>query len=199
MSTALVCHLLEKKVVSGAILTRMSKVNPLVAESFVARTVEEVFSAQGSKYCPTQPLSVLRNIKDAKEGEKFVFVGLPCHIHGLRKLQNLEQWAREKIIFTIGLFCGHGITSFGFDVILRCLARGINNIDSLHYRGRGWPGNVYVKYKNGDEFKIPHNEYWPPFFAPYFFTPRTTSKSLILFSAYSRISSISVCSSKYVL
>lgn len=171
IATALVSHMLDQRMIQGAILTKMSESDPLRAESFIARTVQEMISAQGSKYCPTSPMAVLDQLKTSDKGEKLAFVGLPCQIHALRKLQQREVWAREKIIISLGLFCGHGITSFGFDVVLQRLAKGTDNIEMLRYRGRGWPGNVCVRYKNGDECTIAHNEYWPPFFAPYFFTP----------------------------
>jgi len=169
IATSIICSLLKKGIIDGAILTKMSDSNPLQPESFIARTEEEVISAQTSKYCPTSPVAVIKELKHTKE--KFAFVGLPCQVHGVRKLQNQTEWVRKKIILTIGLFCSHGITFPGTCVLLNKFAKGIKNIRKIQYRGRGWPGGINVKYKNGEEFNIPLGEYWPPLFAPYFFTP----------------------------
>ena len=171
IATALVCSLLKKRIIDGAIITKMNDRNPLQVESFIARTEEEVISAQSSKYCPSCPVSIIKQLKDTAKEEKFAFVGLPCHIHGVRKLQEKEEWIKKKIILTLGLFCSHGVTTLGTNLILDKFAKGIKNIDKFQYRGRGWPGGVHVKYKNGEEFNIPLHKYWPPFFAPYFFTP----------------------------
>lgn len=171
IATVLICSLLKKGVIDGAIVTKMNSRNSLQVESFIARTEEEVISAQSSKYCPTCPLSIVKQLKNTGEKEKFAFVGLPCHIHGIRKLQEKEEWIKEKIILILGLFCSHGATTLGTNLILDKFAKGSENIDQFQYRGRGWPGGIYVKYKNGEEYNISHDKYWPPFFAPYFFTP----------------------------
>ena len=171
VATAIVCHALKERIIEGAILTRMSERNPLRTKSFIARNDKEVLGAQTSKYCPTSPVAGLKEIKQTGDREKFAFVGLPCQIHGVRKLQSLEKWAREKIILTVGLFCGHGVTSFGMDFLLKKFAKGRYDVSRLQYRGRGWPGGIRVTYKNGEEFNIAHDEYWPLYYAPYFFTP----------------------------
>ncbi|MHC1595628.1 MAG: Coenzyme F420 hydrogenase/dehydrogenase, beta subunit C-terminal domain [Candidatus Syntropharchaeales archaeon] len=33
----------------------------------------------------------------SKEGEKFAVVGLPCHIHGLRKAQQVNEKLSEEV------------------------------------------------------------------------------------------------------
>lgn len=171
IATSLICNLIRKKIVDGAIVTRMSHENPVVAESFIARTEDEIISACTSKYCPTSPVALVRELKCTSDKEKFAFVGLPCQIHGIRKLQSQERWIREKIILTVGLFCAHGVTSQGTEFLLKKLAKGTKNVEKFQYRGRGWPGGIYVRYDDGEEFNIPHDNYWSPFFAPYFFTP----------------------------
>ncbi len=171
VATALVCSLLRKRIIDGAIITKMNDRNPLRVESFIARTEEEIISAQSSKYCPTCPVSIIKQLKDTSKEEKFAFVGLPCHIHGVKKLQEKEEWIRKKIILTLGLFCSHGVTTLGTNLILDKFAKGIKNLDKFQYRGRGWPGGVHVKYKNGEKYNISLDKYWPSFFAPYFFTP----------------------------
>ena len=171
VATSLICGLLNKRIIDGAILTRMNHDNPLRAESFIAQSREDVISAQNSKYCPTTPLGVLRELKDGCFGRKFAFVGLPCQIQGLRKLQEREEWLREKIIITIGLLCSHSITIDGTKVILSKFNKDFSNVEELRYRGGGWPGGLSVKYRNGNRFDIPLNDYWPSLLAPYFFTP----------------------------
>jgi len=73
---------------------------PLRPESFIARTKEEVISAAGSKYCPVRqiwPWSDKRN-----EG-RFIVIGLPCHIQGLRNVQILNRELEKKVTLVLGL------------------------------------------------------------------------------------------------
>ena len=171
IATSLALWLIRTKVVNGVILTRMRNNDPLQSESFIACTEEEIISAQTSKYCPSSTVALIRELKNSNVKEKFAFVGLPCQIHGVRKLQKQEKWIKNKIRLTIGIFCSHGVTFSGTNLILSKFANGSENIERIQYRGRGWPGGICVRYKNGAEFNIPLEEYWPPFFAPYFFTP----------------------------
>jgi len=171
IATSLAKFLLKNKIVDGVVVTKMCGKNPLIPESFIARTEEGVISAKTSKYTPTSPIGVLKEIKSAKETEKFAIIGLPCHIHGLRKLQEIEPWAKKKIIFSIGLFCGHEVTFSGTKFILERFAKGSKDIESIQWRGRGWPGGISVQYKDGKKIDILHEMYWPPFFSTYFFTP----------------------------
>jgi len=171
MSTALLMGVLERGLVQGAVVTRARQDDPTRAESLLVRTKEEVLSAQTSKYCPSSPAAVLRELKNTGENERFAFVGLPCHIHALRKFQQMEPWALEKVPLALGLFCGHGVTSFGMGAVLNRFGKGCGGIERFEHRGRGWPGGVHVRYKDGEEFDVPHKEYWTSLFSPYFFTP----------------------------
>jgi len=171
VATALVIYMLEKGIVQGAILTKVDKENPLETRAFIARTANEVISAQSSKYLPSSSLVGLKEIKNLKTEDKFVFVGLPCQIHGLRKLEEEDPQISEKIAMSIGIFCGHGVNSLGISSLLNRFASGDKNICSVKYRGRGWPGSIEVEYRDGSQYDIKHNKYWPLLFSQYFFTP----------------------------
>ena len=50
--TQLLIFALEEGIIDGALVTRMSKENPLEPEPFIAMTREEIIEASKSKYCP---------------------------------------------------------------------------------------------------------------------------------------------------
>ena len=50
MITGLLIHLLVKGVIDGAVVTKFSSTYPLTPEVFIARTKEDLISAQSSKY-----------------------------------------------------------------------------------------------------------------------------------------------------
>ena len=132
IATALICGLLRNGIIDGAILTRMSDRNPLRAESFLARTEEEVISAQTSKYCSSCPVSIIKQLKGSTEVKKIAFVGLPCHIHGIRKLQDEYEWINKRVILTVGLFCSHGVIDSGTELVLDKFANGKRDIVHIY-------------------------------------------------------------------
>ncbi len=96
--TALLIFALEEGLIDGALVTRMKKDKPLEPEPFIARTREEIIEARGSKYCPVPANVALREILEANEGERFAVVGLPCHIHGMRRAQRVDARLKERVV-----------------------------------------------------------------------------------------------------
>lgn len=76
--------LLENHKIDGAVVTKFDKDAPLKVQTIVAKTKEEVLAAKGSKYSPVSLHNVVSAIKKS-DGNRYVVVGLPCHIHGLKK------------------------------------------------------------------------------------------------------------------
>ncbi|MGB2728538.1 MAG: coenzyme F420 hydrogenase/dehydrogenase beta subunit N-terminal domain-containing protein [Halobacteriota archaeon] len=95
--TQLLIFALEEGIIDGALVTRMKKDNPLEPEPFIARTREEIIEASKSKYCPVPANIALVEILESEEGEKFAVVGLPCHIHGIRKAEQINKSLKEKM------------------------------------------------------------------------------------------------------
>ena len=87
--TALLIFALEEGIIDGALVTRTNQHEPLEPKVFVARNKHEIISASGSKYCPVPLNSGLKKILN-EEG-KFAVVGLPCHIHGIRKFEKIQK------------------------------------------------------------------------------------------------------------
>ena len=96
--TQLLIFALEEGIITGALVTRMKKDKPLEPEPFIARTKKEILDAMGSKYCPVPANIALKEILKSKEGEKFAVVGLACHIHGIRKAEQIYASLKKKII-----------------------------------------------------------------------------------------------------
>jgi coenzyme F420 hydrogenase subunit beta len=131
--TAILIFALEKGLIDGALVTRMRKDKPLEPEPFIARTREEVIEASKSKYCPVPANIALREIMEV-EG-KYAVVGLPCHIHGLRKAQRINKKLRERIVLHLGIFCNHAPNFWGTKLLLHRLKIKEDEVIKLDYRG----------------------------------------------------------------
>lgn len=166
--TALLIFALGQGLIDGALVTRMSEENPLEPQPFIATTKEEIISAAKSKYCPVPANIALRSIQE-QEG-RFAVVGLPCHIHGIRKAESVSKKLKEKIVLHLGILCSHTDSFLGTEFVLHKFGVNKEDIAHLDYRGEGWPGSMTIHLKNGTKRLIPHNDYMA-FLHGGFFTP----------------------------
>lgn len=163
--TALLIFALEEGIIDGALVVEMNEENPLEPEPFIARTKEEIISASKSKYCPV-PSNIA--LKEILKGEgKFAVVGLPCHIHGIRKAEQINKKLKQKIILHLGLFCNHTPTLLATEFLLKKVKVKKENVKRLDFRGEGWPGRTKISLGNS-ELLLPFS--WN-FVGSYFFTP----------------------------
>ncbi len=168
MVTAFLIFALEEGIIDGALVTRMSAEDPLRPEPFIARNRKDIISAAGSKYCPV-PVNIALKAVLENEG-KYAVVGLPCHLHGLRKAQVLNKRLREQIVLCLGIFCGNTISFLGTEYLLNQLGVRKEEIEKLDYRCDGWPGNLTIYLKgNRKKISIPYMKYHDNMFGS--FTP----------------------------
>jgi len=164
--TALLLCGIRNGVIDGAIVTGMSPQSPLKPLPYLARTEDEVRAAVGSKYCPV-PVNLRLSEIMASEG-RFALVGLPCHIHGLRKAQMLIPRLRRQVPLCISLFCGRVLSPMGTRVALKSRGASPEEVIEISYRGRGWPGSLYVRLRDGRELTEPLRSYYSRYFTSFF-------------------------------
>lgn len=71
----------------------------------ISRTDAEIRQGAKSRYYPVELSEVVREIR-ATPG-RYAVVGVPCFIKALRLLCRQDAVLRERVAFTLGLFCGH--------------------------------------------------------------------------------------------
>lgn len=143
--------LLENKKIDGTIVTCFDKEMPLKVKCIIARSKEEVLSSIGSKYGPVSMHEVLPIIKKS-DYRRLVVVGLPCHVHSLRKLMLKDKSINEKIVGVFSLFCSGSQTINYTEYILKQCGGDINQLEYLAYR-EGSPTGMKAKGKGFDFFK----------------------------------------------
>lgn len=157
MITQLLIFALEEGIIDGTLVTKMKKGNPLEPQPFIARTRKEIIEASKSKYCSVPANVALKEILD-REG-KYATVGLPCHVHGLKKAEQVYKKLKERIVLHMGLFCSHSNTFLQTEYFLHRCGIKINDIAKIDYRGKGWPGMLSIKLKSGNEKDFPYLDY----------------------------------------
>jgi len=173
VTTALLTHALEERLIDGAIVTKMEAGNPPRAKAFIATTTEEILSAIGSKYCP---VSLAECLKAVENDKRYAVVGLPCHIYGIRKLAEYSPKIRNSIRLYLGILCGGMPSYLGTQYLLKAYGMEKQHITRLEYRGGGWPGRLFIQSESSGqqkEISVPYPEYWQGTFG-YFFPYRCT-------------------------
>lgn len=157
MVTALLVSALKKNLIDGCIVALTNPDEPTMFVPHLARTENEIIKATGSRYLPVLKNSILKDIPE--DIKRLALVGLPCHIHGLRKLQRRYALYKEKITVTLGLFCGNNFAPMATILTLKEHGVQTDRIAFLKHRGKGWPGNLCIRYKDGREVTLPYPAY----------------------------------------
>ncbi len=121
--TALLLHLLELGRIDGAIVTR--PVGLFNREPWLATSREEILEAAGFHFDTSHGMSLFSDHYSTyspslhelgplnrRKLERVAFVGTPCQIKAIRKMEALKIVPTDKIKYHLGLFCT-GNFSFG--------------------------------------------------------------------------------------
>lgn len=168
MVTQMLIFMIEKKIINGAIVTKMNSKDPLRPEVIIAKTREEIISARSSKYCPVSLNTAIKNV--LSENIKVAVVGLPCHIHGFRKAEKIFTDLKDKVIAYLGLFCSSTRTYNATEFLAKEYKINKEDVCSFAYRDEGWLGSMLVKLKTNEIKKIPYRKYYREirsFFIPF--------------------------------
>ncbi len=126
-----------------------------------SRTRADVLEATGSRYAPSAPL---RNIVAEMEAQgTAAVVGKPCDIAALRTWMERSPDANDKFPYLISFFCA-GVPSIkGTQEILAALGLDQNEVQSVRYRGQGWPGKFRARVKGQNDRTMSYADSWGKF------------------------------------
>jgi coenzyme F420 hydrogenase subunit beta len=150
--TALLLYLLGSGKIQGAIVVGVDEKNPYLSKGILATSTKEIVAAAGSKYSITPSMEVMSLLRN-NEGQ-FAIVGLPCQVHGLRKLQQVDPRLSGKIYCILGLFCNCNLEPYAAKQAIEIKGIGLADIGRFDYRGGAWPGRFQVTKRNGDKIYL---------------------------------------------
>ncbi len=158
VTTHLLHFLLNEKLVDKVIVTKYlyTEKGP-IAKAFITDKKEDLKEAQGSKYCPVDLSDALNELIHSEVNVRFAFVGTPCQIAGVRKIQT--DIKHLGIQYFIGNFCG-GFKSYNnLRRLITMNGAKLKDISYFRFRGGGQPGSMKIIDKSMQEYKIPYPEY----------------------------------------
>lgn len=140
--------LLENKHIDGAVVTRFDNSNPLMVKTYIATNREEVLAGRSSKYAPVTLNHAAQDIREAK-GNRYVVVGIPCHIEGMRKLMAIDKRLREKVVGLFAIYCSSGRTFYLTEHVIKYRGIKRENLTYFAYRDEGCLGSMVAKQRRG--------------------------------------------------
>ncbi len=161
IATAILQGALALDLIDAAIVCRMDPENSMRVQPLIARTAEEIAECRGSKYNVVATNTMLRRVLD--EPGRYALVGLPCHIQGFRLAQARSARLRERVAFTLGIFCASSFEPRATEV--EALRAGLDpgELARVSYRGPGWPGPLHLGTRAGDASESALSTYFPRF------------------------------------
>ena len=110
----------------------------------ISRTLAEVRRGAKSRYYPIELSGVLRAIRE--QPGRYAVVGVPCFIKAINLLRAHDPVLKERVIFTLGLYCGHMksarmVESFAWQ--MGADAAAVKSV-SFRLKAPGRPANHYA-------------------------------------------------------
>jgi coenzyme F420 hydrogenase subunit beta len=168
--TQVLVYLLENGLIDGAVVVRQGQPRPYEAQAIIAQTVHDLLAASQSVYAPVPVNVILEEV--AHFDGRLAYVGLPDQVASLRQLQALGHPAACKIEYVIGPYVG---TNMYFEAIHSYLRSNrvydVDQIEVLRYREGEWPGYLYIKLRDGREFKA--EKFYYNYLIPFYITNGT--------------------------
>ncbi|MDB4308073.1 Coenzyme F420 hydrogenase/dehydrogenase, beta subunit C-terminal domain [Gammaproteobacteria bacterium] len=152
-TTQLLEYMMQRGYIDGAlVLGSVSDEEGWREKAFIARSPTELRSAIKSKY---RLVPYLRPLKEIEEVDgRYAVVGLPCHIHALKKYLKSTHKLKKRIVLTIGLYCNVAFEPKVYDEL--CEINGVQKKDIKHldFRAGHWPGTILATLQDGTNTKV---------------------------------------------
>jgi coenzyme F420-reducing hydrogenase beta subunit len=141
--SAVIRYLFSAGIVQTAINFRFDKAE--LFSPYLIYSYDE-YQQTGSIYHDIQMLEFLRQNKAAIKGT-IVVVCLPCQVAAVRQILNSNNISH----FIVSLFCSGQQKKEATWFYLKNNGVNPDNIESLSYRGEGWPSGIKIKLQDGKE------------------------------------------------
>src|ERR1051326_6602856 len=108
MVTWVANELLRKGLIDGVahvVATEDPQTNGRYFRYRISRTEVEIRQGAKSRYYPIELSEIFKTIREVPG--RYAIIGIPCFIKAVHLLRNEDLVFRERIRFTLGLFCGH--------------------------------------------------------------------------------------------
>lgn len=135
MLTWTIEYLLQNNLVDAAVVVRESKKNQdVMFEYYIANNLEELKGSSSSRYYPVDMGNIIRQMNERDNEKRFVVVGLPCALKGLRFSMKKFPRLRKRIKYMLGIVCGHTPNKYYSEYISRMSGLDITSTKRVDFR-----------------------------------------------------------------
>lgn len=153
--TALLVFAFESGLIEGAAVSGVSQDKPFYPVPKLALTPQEILDCAGTRYSYSPNLLALREGIKLKK-ERLAFVGTPCQIQALRRMEMLPLKKYAKALsFSIGLLCTE---SFTYEGLMEKHIQGVLGINLRDVEKINIKAKVLVTTKSDEVTVVPLNE-----------------------------------------
>ncbi len=147
MVTWVATELLKKGLIDGVahvVATKDPEKEGRFFKFRIARTEDEFREGAKSRYYPIELSEVLETIREVPG--RYAVVGIPCFIKAVHLLRDRDPVLRERIQFTLGLFCGHMKSARFVESFAWQMGVPVKQITDVEFRQKDLnrPANLYT-------------------------------------------------------
>lgn len=152
-------ELLRRGMVDG-----VAHVRPAVSGRYfgyaLSRCVDEVRAGAKSRYYPVELSGILDEIRLIPG--RYAIVGIPCFIKAVHLLRRREPILGERIVYTLGLFCGHMKSARLVDSFAWQMGLPAEAVAQPEFRVKDpqWPANFYTAQLTLDDGSVHRKDWW---------------------------------------
>lgn len=144
--TALALYCLEQENMNFVLHTGANEDHPLENATIKSYTRDELLTRSGSRYAPASPCEGLATIEESDS--PCVFIGKPCDVAAVSMLRGDRPKLNQNLGLVLTFFCAGTPSTQGTLDLAESLNVLPDQIDSVRYRGEGWPGRFTITYDN---------------------------------------------------
>ena len=118
--TAILLNSIEKKFIDSAIVSRSEEEAPLKLQPSISLVPDDIFSAVDAGYSPSAVAKAFGKAVHEYGKTKIAFVGTPCQVLAIRKLESWEHKIMDSLKLVIGFIC---LWSFSLKPLLESIEK----------------------------------------------------------------------------
>jgi coenzyme F420 hydrogenase subunit beta len=157
--SALALYCLEQEGMAFVLHAGMDQEHPWLNKTVQSKTRRDIQARTGSRYAPASPCEGLQAIEQSDR--PCVFIGKPCDAAAVWMLRQSRPELDRRLGLVMTFFCAGTPSTKGTLDLAKSLGIASEQIDSVRYRGVGWPGKFKILYDNSSkEQSLSYEKSW---------------------------------------
>lgn len=152
------CFLVETGKCDAVIQVGPSPDDPCELRLYANEKREQIISCASSRYITGITYDTILNIIDYDK--EYVVIGKPCDIEAIINYTKIDEKLKKCIKYTMTFFCAGAPSKNATLKLAENLGVQADQIDSVRYRGNGWPGKATVTLKDKSERHMDYIDSW---------------------------------------